>query len=327
MISEEKLKALAAMMYGTIEDRIIHDLARELLAMQEDAKSMAIWIKLSNLDKLRLRKDHACAQCVPDGDMVTFGFVCGRHVAERIIARFTPSDSSESAVEHVMSCEMTVQDDAAFEPPPEVFVVMDTSGTNLKVAYVTRLEAESGLYPDDKIAGPYRLAPKADASDEERETCQHCLGKGWTAKGAYDALLNAVRKLARAESSLAARHAPVVCPVCGVDLTRVPHQLPCLNVAALLSPLADIIVAVENDDTAKAGELLMALPTLITAREQAAEAKGRAAGLEDVIKLVEQHVEAEPKTVYMSEIRSRIRSSSRQSLEELLGAIRALAKP
>lgn len=58
------------------------DLPGEVEALRKDADKMARYIVNHGRDL----PDHACAQCVPHGDMLIAGFVCGYHRATVIDA-------------------------------------------------------------------------------------------------------------------------------------------------------------------------------------------------------------------------------------------------
>jgi len=84
-----RVEAAAAFACAKAEVPAVLELRRELNASGtrlSDARVLALHLAKWIADHPSTMPDHACAQCVPGGDITIPGFVCGQHVAQALLS-------------------------------------------------------------------------------------------------------------------------------------------------------------------------------------------------------------------------------------------------
>ena len=87
-----RVEAAAAFACAKAEVPAVLELRRELNASGtrlSDARVLALYLAKWIADHPSTMPDHACAQCVPGGDITIPGFVCGQHVAQALLLAAT----------------------------------------------------------------------------------------------------------------------------------------------------------------------------------------------------------------------------------------------
>lgn len=86
-------EAIAALTVETRAESLVDWKASHELAVEQRGR-LARYI-LMHLSGDRRVKDHACAQCAPESEIITPGFVCAYHLAQGIVNGFPLKTSSE----------------------------------------------------------------------------------------------------------------------------------------------------------------------------------------------------------------------------------------